>query len=1258
MVRASTLPLRQTVEDFGCDLSYNEEIIDKRLVHARRFANPHYKNVIEYYIGADVASASTTSETKNPNSNSGERKSVFRTTVEERAKNRTIFQLGTCDPDLALRAAETVIADVAGVDVNMGCPKSFSVKGGMGAALLAVPDSAAAIVKKLRDNLPGEKSVTCKIRMNEDLRKTRELVLKCLLAGADAVAVHMRFVPDRPRQPARWPLFGELLQLLRDCGVGERHGEKIEAAGASNVDGDMMLDRDLHELVKRLKTSRPELDLAHPPLIANGDFFSAEQVRCFRKMYPKIPVMIARGAQWNPALFWDIKLPEETVADAEVAVHPGQMKPRPTPTIEDCIRLYVQKCVDCGSSLQEIKWNLVEMVGKCNSALTFAGAHISVKQFTQRVSQTKRLQDVLEIVAGGGGEATCGDHVAKPFCSVATGKMLELRKTPPAAPNTTGNANSPAKSGKSPKKVPIPEEVERRGPEAMRVHEIMQEFAQDWEKTQLKKREQAVKKTVPDTAIGQTALLATQATATAMQVFAPGSGSPAKRESLAQQTAKGKKGSGAGAGAEKEKEPAYLKASLHKQQMQNTAAYKIFSKMYLMLFFWFIVATCWLIYSGQQHGGAARIEAAFDGFVQSRLLGTIEGIAHGAVMGMFEDPYDFFSLQLVVLAAMSSVPEASMLQMAYSYEGSPSSSSENQGGGVGSKTSSTVVAEPGQAQAAARTARRRKRQLRRKLDGHDGDDGDDESPGVEIDRVNSPLMSGGFRFRRIGEFEMMHFESDLYPSCIAEPLACNRNLSIIQAPWYGHLQKVDLSAEMLRKRNVFRFDEDILVSSSASASAAQQMMTAPGLMDGGIRSEAEAKALEASGGVYYDGHTGRMRMPFEVYSGISTGDDAPLPSPYYCPAGMILATELEAYKRAHGIGVSGTAGSATASSDATTATETTTGFACVALPTAETETTTPPPPFLSDQYDRGIYTEWEANLPERFSPGDTQVAMDSTHVMTVQTISLLFKIPIPESEHNTLQATLGGDPLAGSVDDLLLLSAEGQQDSEALLGLLQMVMQGQTPGAGTQAPPANKPLFLLGKITLEVDSLREQIVSDPHFLPEAYQGYIIAEDGSILVDLALKNTGVIEFMKIWEVDKFAGSLTPEMLAAAANDFNARDHFFLDDIIVKRLRGKRLQNRFFVVFWADSGGLADTMVALAAIAGIVLGALPYTVVACLVAYLMYQEKVRTRTQKLQAQAVQEAHTTLTAVNAVTQGKTSAPASAGGSQGSNSMANTRT
>ena len=36
--------------------------------------------------------------------------------------------------------------DVAAVDVNMGCPKEFSVKGGMGAALLKEPDKAKEVL--------------------------------------------------------------------------------------------------------------------------------------------------------------------------------------------------------------------------------------------------------------------------------------------------------------------------------------------------------------------------------------------------------------------------------------------------------------------------------------------------------------------------------------------------------------------------------------------------------------------------------------------------------------------------------------------------------------------------------------------------------------------------------------------------------------------------------------------------------------------------------------------------------------------------------------------------------------------------------------------------------------------------------------------------------------------------------------------------------------------------------------------------------
>ena len=41
---------------------------------------------------------------------------------------------------------QLVERDVAAVDVNMGCPKRFSLQGAMGAALLKRPEIAADIV--------------------------------------------------------------------------------------------------------------------------------------------------------------------------------------------------------------------------------------------------------------------------------------------------------------------------------------------------------------------------------------------------------------------------------------------------------------------------------------------------------------------------------------------------------------------------------------------------------------------------------------------------------------------------------------------------------------------------------------------------------------------------------------------------------------------------------------------------------------------------------------------------------------------------------------------------------------------------------------------------------------------------------------------------------------------------------------------------------------------------------------------------------
>lgn len=85
---------------------------------------------------------------------------VFRTCALE--KDKVVLQLGTANAERALRIAKMVENDVAGIDINMGCPKEFSIKGGMGAALLNDPDRAKNILKTLVENI--KIPVTCKIR--------------------------------------------------------------------------------------------------------------------------------------------------------------------------------------------------------------------------------------------------------------------------------------------------------------------------------------------------------------------------------------------------------------------------------------------------------------------------------------------------------------------------------------------------------------------------------------------------------------------------------------------------------------------------------------------------------------------------------------------------------------------------------------------------------------------------------------------------------------------------------------------------------------------------------------------------------------------------------------------------------------------------------------------------------------------------------------------------------------------------------------
>lgn len=86
---------------------------------------------------------------------------------------------------------------MAAIDINMGCPKEFSIKGGMGVALLQDPNKACAILKTLVDNLSIP--VTCKIRIFETAEKTLEVVKKLESTGIRAIAIHGRTRDERPQ---------------------------------------------------------------------------------------------------------------------------------------------------------------------------------------------------------------------------------------------------------------------------------------------------------------------------------------------------------------------------------------------------------------------------------------------------------------------------------------------------------------------------------------------------------------------------------------------------------------------------------------------------------------------------------------------------------------------------------------------------------------------------------------------------------------------------------------------------------------------------------------------------------------------------------------------------------------------------------------------------------------------------------------------------------------------------------------------------
>ncbi|KAL3463093.1 hypothetical protein BJX64DRAFT_134134 [Aspergillus heterothallicus] len=205
MVRSGELPSRLLALKYGADLVWGPETIDKAMIGAVRRVNPRNGTIEFTRIPSNSAKKDGPPQV-----------SVIYRLDPIREKGKLIYQMGTADPDLAVQAAKMVAADVAGIDVNSGCPKPFSTSGGMGAALLRTPDKLVSILEALVKEVgePYQIGISVKIRLLETPELTESLVSRLVKTGITGLTIHCRTTPMRPRERA---IRDQLRMIVETC---------------------------------------------------------------------------------------------------------------------------------------------------------------------------------------------------------------------------------------------------------------------------------------------------------------------------------------------------------------------------------------------------------------------------------------------------------------------------------------------------------------------------------------------------------------------------------------------------------------------------------------------------------------------------------------------------------------------------------------------------------------------------------------------------------------------------------------------------------------------------------------------------------------------------------------------------------------------------------------------------------------------------------------------------------------------------------
>ncbi|XP_028603004.2 tRNA-dihydrouridine(20a/20b) synthase [NAD(P)+]-like isoform X2 [Podarcis muralis] len=217
MVRYSKLPFRTLVRKYDCDLCYTPMIVAADFVRSVKARHSEF----------------TTNQGDRP----------------------LIVQFAAKDAQVLADAACIISPFADGVDVNCGCPQRWAMAEGFGACLINKPELVQEMVRLVRNQVENPMfSVSIKIRIHDDLKRTVDLCQKAEAAGVSWITVHGRNVEER-HQPVHY------------------------------------------DAIKIIKQSMSI------PVIANGDIKSLKDVKDVHQKTGTDGIMVARGLLANPAMF-------------------------------------------------------------------------------------------------------------------------------------------------------------------------------------------------------------------------------------------------------------------------------------------------------------------------------------------------------------------------------------------------------------------------------------------------------------------------------------------------------------------------------------------------------------------------------------------------------------------------------------------------------------------------------------------------------------------------------------------------------------------------------------------------------------------------------------------------------------------------------------------------------------------------------------------------------------------------------------------